>query len=1419
MVFALALILWAPLGEQIALAEQDDQAPPAEEVEDPAPEPTPEPTPTAEVPLDVVEDPVLPTEVAPDIASTEPPAPETHRLTISVYRCDHPEFDPHFSENIQMVFDQCTGTGFGTFTAIGGPTELTQAGSALEFEIFENLAIIETLQPGYDNAIANCFLYDLNGALADQIGPGETSSGAWKVGGIRGDVHCDWYQVDRGIGNVYVVNMACPASALGFPAPTQSELAAICNLPAGQKQFFVEHGAGLTRMGVTGGEFNDVLLEAIQTGPIEIWLDDPGAFESARVFCQVNTLEGVEISPFAEVAVSDFRTSDLALGHGQRLHCGWFNLPEGPGLALPDEEPAPTQPPVLDDPGPPPTAPPAGNLSDLTIVKHICPPGYDPFAVGANPMLNCPDTINGVNFTLTDEDPDTVDLQTMTGDSIAGAVFFGGLVPGDFTVTETVPNDIDVVFVLGCGGGGGIDPIPTVIDGSLEIGIPQGILLTCHWFNVPEVGAQQGVARVASPEASPGVAAALVGTASLTMYSYTCLAGFDVAAVNANPQASCTLSDGVQIEMDDAIDDSGSWIFETGFTGSGHSTVADLAAGAYFLDLQVANGTTDTFVWDCYDVAGISSRTDPLAMDDTLTYDLADGVQIRCDWFQITGGTGRVIVNNRACGYLVPAYTLTYEQLGTQCTDDPGTIEYTVVSGPHQESKLASKSPLVLASFANVPSGYMAVVETLPDGWATPIVWCQVNDENANPVSPPVQMEVYGDRQVNVDLEPGQVVFCDWFNVAQGFVDVHISKHVCPMGFDAYAADATTLATECASNPGTVDFTVEDGALYLQTNPATGAAPAVFENVPSGQIRVSETLPDGYGLPVVFCRVDFEDNSIIVPFGQAPVEVGPSIAYSLSAGQSLHCNWVNVFGGLGSVSIWSQACPEGFDALTATRLELELGCSEEIGTVDFALANGSFSDTASSTNLFRYADFPAVPAGMVTLTETSASAYDTAVVYCRVQETGQPVTPAEKVEIGVDRSFSWDLEANQWLICQWYSAYDTGSTVMLIKFECPAGTLDDQDQSIYIQNCTQPHDGVDFTLTHSGGASTMPTVGGLVQWTGIPLGPFSIQELIPLDYGEPIVFCGVTASSGGPLDAVAARVEATGGYVESTFDFPNTTYLCYWYNILGGPGEITMHKFTCPPGYDLHASGAAPLVDCAEKTNGVNFTLIDTDPATVDLQSITGDSIDGAVYFGGLAPGDYTAIESVPPETAYVFVLDCVGLKMGAIRPYPLSMGDTLTIPVGAGESIVCYWMNVPEYEGGRLTVVKHQCSTMTYISDVDCEVYEDGQGFDLVFWIGEAWEYHSTGTTDGVGQFTWIDLTPGEFWVDEHDRDWCHMASEWISEDGNWLNVVDDDVTIVNVYNCSGDPGDKGKPGATPTKYPNTGTPPDKPDPGRETP
>lgn len=683
------------------------------------------------------------------------------------------------------------------------------------------------------------------GALEFQIGPGEANGGAWKVGSVQSDVHCDWYQVDRGHGDVYIVNMACP-NALGFPVPTMDELVAMCREPAGPIVFGVQHAQVQSQTGTSSGEFNDIFFDNVSTGPIAIWAEPPARFESAMVFCQVNTVAGVEITPFAEVAAPDFRITSLTLGHDQRLHCAWFNIPLGPGLSLPDD-PTPTQEPVLEQPSAPgfgavainvhacadgiaayaldmyqmaaqcqadpgsvnftvasgaynqtvaaigggsyasfsdvpegsvtvtgqlpatygtpvvfckvevelnlsdvlPTrkipvaagafvtmplgdgqllwcdwynvpqsASPNGAPSDFTVALRTCPAGYDPEAVGANPNLDCPSGPNGVEFTLESADAGTDDQQATTGDSIDNRATFGTVLPGNYTVTQDVPDDIETSFVLGCGAGGGIGPIPVFIEDAREIDIAPGVIQTCPWFNVPELGEVQRITR----EGTPGIAAALPGTASLTMYAYACPAGFDVTTVDANPQVSCTLTDGISFDMDDSIDDNAGRLFETGTDGTGYDTIDELPAGTYFIEMGVRNGTTATFVWDCYDTARASERVDPLMMGSNLAYELTDGAQVRCDWFYVIGGTGRVIVNSHACGILVSAYTLAYELLRTECTEDPGTIDYTVVSDIFQETLPASQNPIALASFANVPSGYVAVVEEiLPDGWGTPI--------------------------------------------------------------------------------------------------------------------------------------------------------------------------------------------------------------------------------------------------------------------------------------------------------------------------------------------------------------------------------------------------------------------------------------------------------------------------------------------------------------------------------------------------------------------------------------------------------------------------------------------------------------------------------------------------------------------------
>ena len=924
MTIALMLAVLAPIGEQIASAQPD----PTEEVD--AAEPTLEPT-AADA---------IPTEPAPEatdevIATEKPTAIPASQLTISVYRCDHPDFDTGFSENLQRVINECTGPGSASFTIESGSGQQQSSGSTLSVEILGYLYLTEAVPAGYDSPIANCFVYGPDGALADQIGPGETSGGSWKVGSIAGNVHCDWYQVDRGVGNVYVVNMACPSTAGLFPEPSMTDLVSMCTEPAGQKQFFVVHSGGLERMGVSGGEFNDVLFEAIPAGPIEIWMDEPGAFESARVFCQVNTLEGVEISPFTEVSVDSFRASGITLGHGQRLHCSWFNIQQGPGLDPGGNETAPT-----------PTEPVLLEPSDLIVKKYTCPNNYKPTNPNAEPLADCTPGPDGINFTLSDADPNTVDLQTMTGDSMPNAVQFGGLQPGEYTITETIPAGTGDIFVLGCGGGGGIDPIPQFIDGTTTVNLPPGVISTCPWFNVPSPGGGQAIPRLGSPEASAtegspvAIQAALTGTSSISIAKYACPAGFDVSTVDANPTALCTPLPGISFDIDDDLDDGAGWYIETDATGTG--SVGGLAAGRYSIQEGVRNGTTATFVWDCYEAGGTSNLTDPIAVGNTVDLDIPEGYAVHCDWFNVTGGTARVVVAKHACDYLVPAYTLDQAGLAAQCTIDTGTVKMYVVSDTYQQEQPASNSPLTLASFQDVPTGFVAIGEENIAGWATAIVYCGIYDENGAVISPVMKMNVLQSRSIYLELHPGQVASCDWYNVAQGFVDVTANKHLCPEGFDAYAASPSDLALGCTLDPGSVKFSLHDESLYLEERTITAAAPGTWTDVPSGDIRIEEMdLPTGYGMPVVVCRIDFEDGSAVSGPSFQPITGRTWTYVNLSAGQVLTCDWYNVPGGQGAVSIWKQACPPSVNVAEMSSHELELACQEDIPAITFDLSVGS----------------------------------------------------------------------------------------------------------------------------------------------------------------------------------------------------------------------------------------------------------------------------------------------------------------------------------------------------------------------------------------------------------------------------------------------------------------------------------------------
>jgi sortase (surface protein transpeptidase) len=274
--------------------------------------------------------------------------------------------------------------------------------------------------------------------------------------------------------------------------------------------------------------------------------------------------------------------------------------------------------------------------------------------------------------------------------------------------------------------------------------------------------------------------------------------------------------------------------------------------------------------------------------------------------------------------------------------------------------------------------------------------------------------------------------------------------------------------------------------------------------------------------------------------------------------------------------------------------------------------------------------------------------------------------------------------------------------------------------------------------------------------------------------------------------------------IQLTLDNFPKRIVCYWYNIPSDYGEITIYKWTCPAGYDLSAWGADPKVDCTQATNGVTFTL--TPPAGPALQTDTGDSIDGAVYFGGLDPGAYNVTETVPANTAYVFVLDCTGTDIPKVHQYPLSWGNKLDVNVAGGDQIVCHWYNVPKPEKGWVTVTKYVCSTKTFVDKVYCTIYEKGQSIELTQVTGKVSK--GVGITNTGGTYTWKDLDPGAYTVTEQGMVPCKMTASMVDGKGN-AQVVAGKGTMVNVYNCTSTPG-KVPPGKVPTKYPNTGVPPE---------
>ena len=568
-------------------------------------------------------------------------------------------------------------------------------------------------------------------------------------------------------------------------------------------------------------------------------------------------------------------------------------------------------------------------------------------------------------------------------------------------------------------------------------------------------------------------------------------------------------------------------------------------------------------------------------------------------------------------------------------------------------------------------------------------------------------------------------------------------------------------------------------------DPVTSADPYVSVNGLVGLINISEVIPEGYGVPAVFCKAFDAETSTSAQLGAG------NVTLEAIDGSGYDCWFYNIPHDEPSLTLYKWECPEG-TMYGEMESYYSAECAMEHPGVPFQITHdGGTIDTTSDTNGRQIDNL----SGNITLREMGLPGFGDPVVFCQLlnDQVATQYTSTNGI-VALPPAIGDDYQ------CFWYNIPEPDSTVTIYKWRCPDGMPTEYSVVWFEANCKNSPMEVDFTLVDNKGPRMLTSFGGVAQWTDVSTGAVQITEHVPPGYTQqPFLVCYVIAPNGMASETFTPAT--VNGTWNTTITAAGSEIVCDWYNWYLGPGDLTVYKWTCPEGYDRNAWGADPMVDCTMGPNGIQFALNQPDPE-VDLLSATGDSIDYAVYFGGLVPGDYTITELVEPGVYQdIFVWQCYGLNSSSVHPTPLSVGQSLDFTIVGGDEIVCHWFNVPAPQYGWMIVSKFNCTTEKYVSDVYCYTNQTGQEFNLQLWNGSDWATVQSGITDVSGTLTFNNLDSGEYRLVEPDKQACLMKSSNITAGGN-IGVTTGEGTIVHVFNCKTPP----PPQKTPTKYPNTG-------------
>lgn len=379
-------------------------------------------------------------------------------ITINKHSCPQDYVVPNPVDPYDLALKCQTDPGPVTFTIENGAysTTGTTSGSPDLLSVGNvpsgMVTLTETIPAGYTTPIVYCKGSSISNdpALEVPFTLQQVSNGtiSWHL--LPGQMlYCDWWNLhQQPTFSVIIYKFTCgndPGAYMTNGVPDYQKFQTCTNALPGVPFAAIQNGTPVAT--ATSTNSNPLTLSGIPVTTTTIQETIPAGYGEPYVFCGDVSAPALQLVTNGAIVLNPSGSGPVV--------CNWYNMPDGPG--------------------------------SITVYKWLCPEGYDWTLPGADPKTDCATPQNGVTFVLHDNDPNTVDPQTNTGDSIPYAVSFGGLGIGDYTLTETVPGGIGGIFVLDCTGlyTDSIHPVPLWTGNDFPFHVGSHDRIVCNWYNVP----------------------------------------------------------------------------------------------------------------------------------------------------------------------------------------------------------------------------------------------------------------------------------------------------------------------------------------------------------------------------------------------------------------------------------------------------------------------------------------------------------------------------------------------------------------------------------------------------------------------------------------------------------------------------------------------------------------------------------------------------------------------------------------------------------------------------------------------------------------------------------------------------------------------------------------------------------------------